>query len=739
MTRIPTATNYGTELSEEGLPLVSAVSSRGLDDNTDDPRRKNLGPWFYDATLLGTPRPRRVLVKTHCSGYCDDCGPERSLVSYDEFAKACITTWGSQDNNRTTYGDDTLSKIRRAVHLVRNPYDNLVARMHRGIRKRKLHLNWTSSQLGAFDDTPEGFRAWCDHVDGGFFDAGEKPKVNSSISVFDKYGGVFSLSSEILALASRVPCFADWIRYVRWHEHAAMLSERMKLDVCYVYYEDYGTSPNATHDQLLDFLGMGAVEGPLPFSIGGKKYGSLYTSDQARAAALLVRALASPKVWSLLRSYVAPYLDEKDLSGARASPGDIIRGGKATAITGSHLAQSRLQLDQQHKIVWLLSFPNSGTSYTLENVMRLTNRSVATQYGHEALRASGKIVPVLSDRDHGHRPDHGPFWLAPHGTSFPRYVLTKTHCAGFCSACKRLDAFVSPDTFLEGCRQTTRGEWASDALQVFRDRTYLPSKAVHLIRHPLDNLVSRMHLGVREHGIRLGLDAGSNSSNRKNLLRWCAHIDDIFELSGYTGAWLTFTDRAKELFRNFPCYSDLFRYVQWHNMALEVMENLGRADDVANFGRVPVHVVYHEDYTTRYNATVHGLLDFLHLSSQVDDDREASPFVSGKTYLSYYNRTEWMTAAHIVQFLASPKVWELLRRYFLTPPQAFEDKSHSPSQKNDATTKREHLFEWNPNQREIVWLLSCRGSVRCNDLLLVCLVAICLPHSPHHICPITLY
>jgi len=198
-------------------------------------------------------------------------------------------------------------------------------------------------------------------------------------------------------------------------------------------------------------------------------------------------------------------------------------------------------------------------------------------------------------------------------------------------------------------------------------------------------------LGIRNHP-ELGLQE-MGEDTREGLLRWCEFVDGSFEKTGYTQAWLSYTPQVRQLFQLLPCYSDFFRYVQWHNMAIEAVDKL----------QVPSHIVHYEDYSERYNESVAGLLDFLELRQTHD----AKPFETGKTY-PFFRRNETLTAARLIQSLASPKCWELLRRYF--EAEEFDD-----------------AIEWDPKQREVVWLISLPGSV-CIPLLIpnMLWIAFCL-------------
>jgi len=66
---------------------------------------------------------------------------------------------------------------------------------------------------------------------------------------------------------------------------------------------------------------------------------------------------------------------------------------------------SRGYFHKTSNIAWLLSFPNSGTTYTLANVEWMTNKTTATNYESEVF--SDVLYPVNPDED-------APFLFSPH-------------------------------------------------------------------------------------------------------------------------------------------------------------------------------------------------------------------------------------------------------------------------------------------------------------------------------------
>jgi len=89
------------------------------------------------------------------------------------------------------------------------------------------------------------------------------------------------------------------------------------------------------------------------------------------------------------------------------------------------------------KMAWLMSFPNSGTSFTSRLVRDATKTDSASNYADETLSGqNGVRLPVFDDQP------EGPFWIKPEDspefTEPSQYILTKV-CA------------LLQDCFYEGC------------------------------------------------------------------------------------------------------------------------------------------------------------------------------------------------------------------------------------------------------------------------------------------------
>jgi hypothetical protein len=128
-------------------------------------------------------------------------------------------------------------------------------------------------------------------------------------------------------------------------------------------------------------------------------------------------------------------------------------------------------------LIWLMSFPNSGTSFTSRLVRHVSNLSTASNYGLESIdNATNSSLPLYQQ---------GPYWTnldAPHPTE---YVLTKTHCGGKCDVCGPSHWLENPHSFKVACLSGS-GLVRGRRVDVRYDEA-LVKKAVHLIRNPFDN------------------------------------------------------------------------------------------------------------------------------------------------------------------------------------------------------------------------------------------------------------
>ena len=299
-------------------------------------------------------------------------------------------------------------------------------------------------------------------------------------------------------------------------------------------------------------------------------------------------------------------------------------------------------LSNKPGIVWLTSFPNSGTSYTMTMVERATNLSTATNYGKEVAREQQDAIPVF--------PEHpeGPFWDGLSGTIgtiryLPdNYIMTKTHCGGRCVKCPASEYVTNSTDFLRACEKTS-GFFAG---QRFESRSKSPvAKVIHLIRNPLTNVIARFHLEQRH--MAQHDPATAFSRDAEGFAAWCRMLDDQYSNDDAEH----FTPEQLQLMEQTPCHAEFFKYVQWHNILLELIDA----------HQWPVLTIHYEDYAyDQLEETATRLFRFLEQTPV----EALKSFRDLPSYSDHVSLQERVALHALVQNVASPATWELLQRYF---------------------------------------------------------------------------
>jgi hypothetical protein len=178
--------------------------------------------------------------------------------------------------------------------------------------------------------------------------------------------------------------------------------------------------------------------------------------------------------------------------------------------------------DDISSIAWLLSFPNSGTTYTLKFLQSITNNTTtATNYGGTEQVGYYPSQPILPTIDYG-----GPYLRYPDRRISSNPIVTKSHC-------NPNKIRITLDDFIISCRSGNYALMNGTILStVYKIRPYnnndnnnnnnnerdtdiktitnldditstnnttpindgIPlAKIIHLIRNPFDNIVARLH------------------------------------------------------------------------------------------------------------------------------------------------------------------------------------------------------------------------------------------------------
>lgn len=138
---------------------------------------------------------------------------------------------------------------------------------------------------------------------------------------------------------------------------------------------------------------------------------------------------------------------------------------------------------------WLMSFPNSGTSYTLHTVRELTNTTTSTYYGLEGDIKDEPSVPVFG----GEIGVTGPYLELIRGrtTNLPKWILTKTHCGGYSYSLNPDAYIVTPRKFLRNCLfgfKGVRSDKGNMTREIVQSSSDLVKKVVHIVSNKLRSI-----------------------------------------------------------------------------------------------------------------------------------------------------------------------------------------------------------------------------------------------------------
>ena len=529
---------------------------------------------------------RYILTNTYC-GY-------DFMRSYYSFQQSCSTGSRIYPSKKKSKSQKETCKnghcreeikfdidnVKKAVHLIRNPFDNIISRFNHEYKANITYVKWLKEHPGEYHDK---FHSWCERMD-------RKLSENEI-----RYYG--------LEFPEEVPCHSEFFKYVQWHNNAFTLSFEMDIPTLIIHYEDYKNDMERTVTKITSFLELEIVADPFKFSSHDYKF--IFSEKQRKAIIDWIMELASKSTKENLGRY--------------------------------------FYYDSWPKIAWLMSYPASGTTFTLDVVKKVSNRTVAFNHGHHYTKYSRQVHHTYTS---------GPF-LDTKNTSLlipDKYVLTKTHCHHSqklasskymflkdCLGGVRFypidDKSKTPDS--AGCKDN----WCEEEV------TYdikMVKKIVHNIRNPFNNVIARFNNPQKRNATHMNWLHEHHNEYRDAFHTWCEEKDSK----------LTENDLAyygKDFPANVPCTSEFFRYFQWHNYAFELTAEL----------EIPTLVLHYENYEDIDNA-VNGLIDFL----EVDPVASPLPF-SPHSYSFMYSNDDRKAIADWAKELSSKETWKHLETYFV--------------------------------------------------------------------------
>jgi len=229
-----------------------------------------------------------------CAGYCYDCLPKQYIHEFGQFYKGCVsgsrvTVKGGEVTNEIVAHDQSL--VKKAVHIIRNPLDNVAAR---------FHFVWKRGDTGLNFDT-EGYHEWCSYLD-------------------DKYKEDYksAYSQPLWELAQKVPCHAEFYKYVQWHNFSFEVTGKntLNIPVLIIDYEHFHSHLESTIKRLLDFLELPNKHSPPEFIFNRHRF---FSEEETKNIYLFLRSLATEQTWEYLEPYCEDEKDKFDLCGFMSS------------------------------------------------------------------------------------------------------------------------------------------------------------------------------------------------------------------------------------------------------------------------------------------------------------------------------------------------------------------------------------------------------------------------------------
>lgn len=304
--------------------------------------------------------------------------------------------------------------------------------------------------------------------------------------------------------------------------------------------------------------------------------------------------------------------------------------------------------------VWMLTYTNSGADQLANDIMDITGKAVATNYGNVMQEYDGRLarnmhqsIPIWPNRP------NGPFLLRRMKRP-ANFIPVITHCGSYCIDCHPQFYLQTQYQFASDCRATmkyTPAEGGGGTLEKTKYDPLLMKKAIKLIRPPIDTVVSRFRQQAR---------AGNRPWNerfpdtKEGFHQWCQSVDSRFE-DEKDEKWPAL---VRQMSRDVPCHTEFFRYIRWQNMAHKVMTD--------QFLGIPVVVLHTEDFKENYLEEMGWLLNFLQI--EVDESKLVR-FASHKVFnldefSDYFTDDERSKIACYMKVMADQNTFRHLERYF---------------------------------------------------------------------------
>lgn len=211
------------------------------------------------------------------------------MESVESFKTDCFTARRGYTHKNGTLAYEKLqydsSLVRKSIHLIRDPFDNIVSRFH---LTRKIQGKDNEEFRSHYTNDANGFRKWCNLMDHKFADI--------ELEMFN---------STIMNLFHQIPCHADFYRYIMWHNLAFEVVKSLGIPSLTIHYEDYAYDFDGMKAEVISFLETEEEVSSLekkPFT-AGKSYRQYFNSKELVAVKALMYELSSIETRREVRRY----------------------------------------------------------------------------------------------------------------------------------------------------------------------------------------------------------------------------------------------------------------------------------------------------------------------------------------------------------------------------------------------------------------------------------------------------
>jgi hypothetical protein len=266
------------------------------DDNDDnDTHDKNDSNQQQQAQLpqnISTPRQRQqrilpkrgyVLTKNHCGPPCIWCTPNKYIQMYHHFRQRCFRADKMTIHNgtKTITKDYYLpTKVKKLVHLIRDPLDNIVSRFRYERMQGKSALHYNSTRTD--------FRAYCHTMHHEFVQSIKQGRY---------------VDPTVRRVLESVPCWPELLKWTEWHNYAFVLAADLQLPTLVLHYEDYNTQLEKVTSQLLSFLELVPPQYNPPYFEPLKHYRDYFENEEIEAAEEAIRRMSLRETWVHIARY----------------------------------------------------------------------------------------------------------------------------------------------------------------------------------------------------------------------------------------------------------------------------------------------------------------------------------------------------------------------------------------------------------------------------------------------------